>query len=241
MKRIIFFLMSGFFFWSCNKEDDIKLTSDFEGKFTFISSPDPELNAYELFTLDRDGLKQVTFTDTVGFYKGSPLWVKNGDYIQYEEYSLCLFCNTYGRNKIIRADGSEPKNYTMPYISPDNKHGCTYNYGNLYIFNLDDNLNKLNQIGSLVYVTYGSAIPVKWATDSERLLYKLDNDTSRLVDYNINTKKITTLFEFDDHISDVTNFEWSYVGDKIAFIWLDDVYVVNADGSNIQNLTSSPN
>jgi len=233
MKRILYFLGVGLIFWSCSKDDIYNITTDFEGKFVFINSNSSGDLHYDVFTLDHDGVKQVTFTDTADFYKGNPNWVKNGEYIQYEEYPLCLFCYSFGKNKIIRADGTEPTDYNMPFISPDNKYGCTYTLENLFIFNLDGNLKKLNQIGSVL--DYGDNKTVKWAPDSKRLLFTLG---SELVNYNINTKIITPLFEFDNVLS---TFEWSYVGDKIAFIWLDDVYVVNADGSNVQNLTSSPN
>lgn len=52
---------------------------------------------------------------------------------------------------------------------------------------------------------------------------------------------MTPLFSFDSLYPDIYKFDWSYQSNKIAFIFQDEVYIVNSDGSGLIKIPSPDN
>lgn len=252
MKRILFLLAIVSVCWSCGKEDPpepvIMFSSDFEGKFAFVFNSN-------LFTLDQTGIIQLTHDQDAGTSnKGGAKWINNGNGILYLETFTCFFCPAGYLFNLVKSDGSDPKSiwdlfglsWINESISHDLKHAAITRatttltdsiINRTFIYSVDDTLHA-----SLIDSVDGANRAPQWSPGSDRIAFTSEDGTSgELAIYNILTREKTSLFTYNDLNAGVIAYDWSYQGDKIAFIWNKDIYVVNSDGSNMQNLTSSPN
>ena len=257
MKRIVYLLAVGLVCWSCGKDDMpepvIMFSSDFEGKFAFVNSSLYSISS-NLYTLDRTGVIQLTHEQNDGFtFKSNAKWLNNGERIIYMTTSTCFLCPPNGSLTLVKTDGSDQQTLFDPFnlwinatVSNDLKYATITRQittmtdsvlNRTFIFSVDDTLHT-----TIIDSIDGASHVPQWSPGSDKIAFTSEEGTSgELVIYNILTQEKISLLTYDDVNSGVLSYDWSYQGDKIAFIWNKDVYVAHTDGSNIENLTSSPN
>jgi len=155
-----------------------------------------------------------------------------------------------------RFEGSRPDEYTDPAWSPDGAH-IVYAYTPDVLMHLDFfNLYSLNtETGEVVQLTMdaiGDRFP-SWSPDGERIVFSrgVQNQETNLFEFNLYTINPdgTNLTQ----ITDTPNLSekqpiWSPDGKKIMFSAIDlsalengvttsDIYVMNADSTNLTRLT----
>lgn len=217
----------------------------------------------EIYAIDPDGsnLQQLTHTPGEKIRNWEPRWSPDGN-------SILFNSNRHGGEDeiyVMRADGSNVKRLThtpgegrsswAPVWSPDAKKiaftsdrdGTAKGWSGYEIYVMDADGSNMQRL------TYqeGFDAPGDWSPDGKRIAFMSTRDGKReiyVMDANgSNVRRLT----FDNRAAG--RLTWSPDGKKIAFMstrhasaeraddddeW--DIYVMDADGSNIQRRTDAP-
>lgn len=146
----------------------------------------------------------------------------------------------------------------FPTWSPDGKYIAYFshdlNYGDAAVYRMNadgTNKEKLLEIQMIPVGDYYSRYIPKWSPDGKKialLKYYLDqDDASRPVsELLVIDSEGTNLQTIVGNLNFLFDAEWSPDGNKLVYsslvdnIYDDDIYVINADGSNKKNLTNNP-
>jgi TolB protein len=219
-----------------------------------------------LMDVDRGLSHQVTDGTQ---YERYPTWSPDGRYLLYHSnqrgtYDLYrMDMNTMDSELLDLSIRSQAYNEAMAQWSPDGEHIAYHaNIGGTYnVFITDSSGEDFTQ---LTFNRVGNAIRLSWAPDGEQAVYAADDENGAM---NLYTVTLTELLENqpDELIAGesytfsgnpvpgsqitFTDFDdnwypsYSPDGSRIVFISNrtgdSDIYVIDADGSNLQNLTNS--
>jgi len=194
----------------------------------------------EIFTIKSNGsdLKQLTKND---FYDHTPFWTMSGEEIifttsRYSDNISLYKMNSDGTNEIHI--GAKEYWCDTPKISPSGQ-SLVYIEGRRDPF--VEILVRINLDGSdRMEIFEGSNIRrPDWSPDGQKLIfddlyfiYQINNDGSNLLKLTDSTYR-----SYDA--------DWSPGGERIAFVYISDdddreIYIMDIDGQNIQNLTNNP-
>ena len=217
------------------------------GKIAFTSSRDGN---HEIYTMEADGSNQTRLTNNPG-YDISPKWSPDGTKIAF------LRSNGFQYDiYVMNADGSNQTRLTNnlviaepPDWSPDGTRivfhfqGVGNSFTNeIFVVNADGtNLTQLTNSG-------GNTSP-EWSPDGTRIVFRSlrDNNVNIYV-MNADGTSQTRLTNYTDEDYDVVSPIFSPDGMRIMFhyglsfageLGTSEIYVMNADGSNLVRLTNT--
>jgi Tol biopolymer transport system component len=227
------------------------LTENSRGDWFGSWSPDGEKMIFqstrdgnqEIYVMDADGSNQIRLTENPS-YDGNPFWSPDGSRIVYvarqEAGDFDIYTmDTDGSNKIRLTN--DPEREGNPLWSPDSSKIVFWSARDsnreLWIMNSDgSNQARLtdNLSGFISFSPDGSRIAFTSQKNEQRVINTVGVDSSDLTRLTNNPG--------DDWYT-----AWSPDGRKIVFcsnrlvmgLPLGDIYVMNADGTNPQNLTNN--
>ena len=220
-----------------------------EAKIAFITRGPQRVN--RLYVVSADGSGQWRLTGNVlGRTGRTPAWSPDGRRIAFESVGD----GTIGISA-VNADGSGQRrlarNGGAPAWSPDGRTIAFFSGRRVYVMNADGSEHR-----ALTRRAAGRERSLAWSPDGRKLaflsdeggcgqfcfnLYVMNSDGSGLRNL---TRKLTG-YRVGPGGELASDPAWSPDGKKIAFVRLngslrDPIYVVNADGSGLRNLTPKP-
>ncbi len=217
-------------------------------QIAFLSSEGSGKVIQEIWTIHSDGTNRRVLTNSPDLLKGWPTWSPDGTEIAFATHE------GIGTLYLMDAEGSNltvlKKDYdssTRPAWSPDGKK-IAYG-GTLFIMIFDIRTGKVEAVRVPAHHLSGSTIrDVAWSPDGHQFAFaakiidQAGNSQARDV-YVINIDG-TGLQQLTQHRAEDNAPAWSPDGQKIAFVSYRNVieggiFLMNADGSNIEELTSS--
>jgi TolB protein len=202
------------------------------GKIVFTDEdPAPPYDS-EIFVMDNDGgnIQQLTFNDVED---RNPCWSPDGAKIAFQH-------GDYGSQEIwvMDADGSNPRQLTahaggiadiIPAWSPDGgKIAFTRSISSSFdVYVVDAN----DPAGWGTLLISGPAFSTSWSPDGSEIVYHETAGIS-VADASTGTFKRALGEGYDPC--------WSPDGTKIVFVRGDEIWVMNTDGSNRQQLSDPP-
>ncbi|HEX8072836.1 MAG TPA: S8 family serine peptidase [Pyrinomonadaceae bacterium] len=204
----------------------------------------------DVFIINPDGSGAVNLTNSPGDDR-APTWSADGTRLAFTTFRTG---NGLGHVAVVDANGGNLRviehnfgaSETAPVWSPD---GASIAYVSTYTATGVANVAVMSADGSPGPRTNltGYAYAPTWSADSTRLAFALASSQGRNAD--IYVLPVAQLFAFPTQLTnnpaDDTAPAWSPDGTKIAFASNRDdasyeIYVMNADGSNVRRLTNSP-
>ena len=202
----------------------------------------------DIWTIHSDGTNRQPLTNSPDAHKGWPTWSPDGTEIAFAVHE------GIGTLHLMDADGGNltvlKKNYTSstrPAWSPDGKR-IAYG-GTLIIRIFDVRTGKEEAVRVPVHRLSGSRIhDVAWSPDGHQFAFAakiIDQaGNSQARDVYIMNVDGTGLQQLTQHRAEDDAPAWSSDGQKIAFVSYRNVleggiFIMNADGSNIAELTNS--
>lgn len=202
----------------------------------------------DIWTIHSDGTNRQPLTNSPDLHKGWPTWSPDGTAIAFATYegigTLHLMDADGGNLTVLKKDYTSS---TRPAWSPDGKR-IAYG-GTLIIKIFDVRTGKEEAVRVPVHGLSGSRIhDVAWSPDGHQLAFaakiidQAGNSQARDV-YVMNVDG-TGLQQLTHHRAEDDAPAWSPDGQKIAFVSYRNVleggvFLMNADGSNIVELTNS--
>ena len=210
-------------------------------KIAYSKIPGPSVG-FAIYTMDADGMSQtrLTFGDS---YRTDPNWSPDGKRIVFDAHFDIGVVNADGTGVTQLTNFGEDTLVAAPLWSPDgSKIAFSMEVGDihdeqpeffvdLWIMNPDGSgAMKLTNTGA--WADYGRV--AAWSPDGSRIAVALGG-------IQVINRDGTGSVRVAPDGSDPT---WSPDGKKIAFTGLraqgEDIFVVNADGTGLKNLTNSP-
>lgn len=204
----------------------------------------------EIWTIHSDGTNRGVLTNSPDLLKGWPTWSPDGAEIVFATHegigTLHLMDADGGNLTVLKKDYTSS---TRPAWSPDGEK-IAYG-GSLFIMIFDIRTGKVEAVRMPVHGLSGSRIhDVAWSPDGHQLAFaakiidQAGNSQARDV-YVMNVDG-TGLQQLTEHRAEDDAPAWSPDGQKIAFVSYRNrnvleggIFLMNADGSNIVELTSS--
>ena len=202
----------------------------------------------DIWTIHSDGTNRQPLTNSPDAHKGWPTWSPDGTAIAFATYegigTLHLMDADGGNLTVLKKDYTSS---TRPAWSPDGKR-IAYG-GTLIIRIFDVRTGKEEAVRVPIHRLSGSRIhDVAWSPDGHQLAFaakvidQAGNSQARDV-YVMNVDG-TGLQQLTQHRAEDDAPAWSPDGQKIAFVSYRNVleggiFIMNADGSNIAELTNS--
>lgn len=246
-EKIAFGTYEGHFVMNRDGSGLLHLTNIGEGQPSLSWSPDskkvvfvlgPSIWRYDLFTLNRDNTNLVQLTNTPEKGEAYPAWSPDGQKIAYLDRTIYLI-NTDGSNPNALFEYKEtfkinyyPRGGQLMNWSPDGKKiAFVKDLRGICVINADGT--------NLIFIATSADtwIP-SWSPDSKKLAFK-----TRFNIYTVNADG-TDLRDLTLSTSLYSLPSWSPDGSKIAFAsfcygnW--EIYIINADGSNLVRITDTP-
>ncbi len=204
--------------------------SPVEDKLAYYSSPDA--NAGGIYTMSLDGVHQSRlFLDQSIHDIGNPSWSPDGRRIVFHTHHGIVVMDSNGRNSIlIRRGGMHPD------WSPDGRRiAFVGGHGN------DDDIMTMSPRGDAQKLLTGHSIGSDerpdWSPDSRQIAFQSHRDGQWavcVIDADGQNDIVLTP-QFDSRKP-----TWSSDGTKIAFTSEGDIFTMNADGTNVVNITNTP-
>ena len=218
-------------------------------QIVFLSfNKDSGTGTEEVGTIHSDGTNRRVLTNSPDLHKSWPTWSPDGAEIAFAIHggigTLHLMDADGGNLTVLKKDYTSS---TRPAWSPDGKR-IAYG-GTLFIMVFDIRTGKVEAVRVPVHRLSGSTIhDVAWSPDGHQLAFaakiidQAGNSQARDV-YVMNVDG-TGLQQLTEHRAEEDAPAWSPDGQKIAFVSYRNVleggiFLMNADGSNIVELTSS--
>ncbi len=245
LHRGISYLLMVLTLFTCSKKstDDEKpppfmyRCSDFEAAWSpdgktiaFISggNPDKEIPA-GLYFVDSDGKNRRIFIEGAKVY--SPDWSPDGEWIVFSNYAQIYKMKTNG-DSLTQLTSAEDGECHYPKWSPDGKRI-------LYAIGIGEKSGTwmMNFDGTDKRKTIMGYYP-DWRAGSSQIVYVGSGAEIWVADTNgTNAKRLTSL-------NSITQYpQWSPDGSKIVFSSMKasppQIYVMNADGTNLKQLTNT--
>lgn len=209
-------------------------------KIVFRSSRD---NNREIYIMNPDGSGQVRLTHHRAD-DAMPTWSPTGEQILFASdrdrfrLSRDLYLMDPDGTNVRRVFGKS-KHRSSAAWSPDGKQIAYKSGTHIYIGTIDGKKEE--------HVATGSG-PV-WSPDGAEIAFVAGRWPDMTINiFNLRTKKQKVLFPQDAHPSWISgNLDWSPTVDKIAFSWnrdavkkdidLEALYIINSDGTGLQQIT----
>ena len=202
----------------------------------------------EIWTIHSDGTDRRMLTNSPDLLKGWPTWSPDGAEIAFATHegigTLHLMDADGGNLSVLKKDYTST---TRPAWSPD---GEKIAYGDpLFIMIFDIRTEKIEAVRVPIHSLSGSRIhDVAWSPDGHQLAFAakvIDQaGDSQARDVYVMNVDGTGLQQLTQHRAEDDAPAWSPDGQKIAFVSYRNVveggiFLMNADGSNIAELTNS--
>lgn len=238
------FQILSLYFLSCTSGPERNQGQFFTTKIVYDSR---QSGVEEVYTANGDGtgITRITFTDSA-FFSCCPRW--SPDHSQ-----IVFISNREGDEElyIMNADGTNVRRLThnpgdnwSPAWTPDG-HQIAYlsgpeNHANVLMIDVDGTNQQL--LGNFVGEVSGD---LDWAPDGYHLLFTSHRQGEPEQSYKLDLadKRVKKLFHLKPR-NHSANASWTPDGKYIVFSSRDkgplDIYRMNSDGSNVQQLTFSP-
>lgn len=232
-----------------------------EGQKVAYMSADSSAGFYnwDIYLLDVNRRLAQQVTDGTQ-YERYPAWSPDGQYMVYHSnqrgsYDLYIYDTESGETTSLAPSvGSQAYNEAMPQWSPDGEliayHSNETGAYNLYLTDAEGSFTAQVSYNDL---SIGNAIRIAWSPDGEQVVYAAENimggmnlwiaDRAELLSTNPQNPlpgRLLTNSEFENDWFPT----WSPDGEQIMFVSSrtgdQDIYVIDADGENLRNITHSP-
>lgn len=202
----------------------------------------------EIYAMRTDGSDIAQLTDDVNSFSNAPDWSPNGKRISFFRCDLFFFnCDIW----VMDADGSDQVQLTNtpglfeqdPRWSPDGKQILFSNgsFANNDLFTMDADGSNVTKITNTPTLSEFSA---DWSPNGEEIIYSYLSPPFDIVRHHLKSNTKTNLTSGAGSVDGTPR--WSRNGRQIAFSSnrdsgsaVRDIYVMNADGSNVIRLTDS--
>ena len=218
-------------------------------QITFVSSNKGSGKVIqEIWTIQSDGTDRRMLTNSPDLLKGWPTWSPDGAEIVFATHegigTLHLMDAAGGNLTVLKKDYTAS---TRPAWSPDGEK-IAYG-GTLFVMIFDIRTGKVEAVRVLIHRLSGSRIhDVAWSPDGHRLAFaaKIIDQAGNSVARDVYVMNVdgTGLQQLTKHRAEDDTPAWSPDGQKIAFVSYRNVveggvFLMNADGSSIAELTNS--
>jgi len=216
-------------------------SSSYSGKISLAKIDNSGYFFDKLYVADTNG-NNIVNIPRENYYPVCFILSPKGDKVLFTtdvENSLCVI-NSYGTGLKLISNGIRGTE-RVPKFSPDGLRIAFFEapanlHTALYIINTDG-FGKVLVKDSILYQ---QAAMLDWSPDGSKLVFENGNaPNTKICIIDTNGSKYTVL-------TDGVNPSWSRDGSKIAFLknvnqGLQDVFIIDTDGSNIQNISNTFN
>ncbi len=214
---------------------------------------------WDIYLLDVDRRLSQQVTDGTQ-YERYPSWSPDGRYMVYHSnqrgsYDLYIYDTENEETQSLTPSvGSQAYNEAMPQWSPDGEliayHSNETGTYNLY---LTDSEGSFSAQVSFNNRDTGNAIRLSWSPDGKRVVYASENFMGGMNLWIADLAEVLSAHPSDPlpgtPLTD-SEFEndwfptWSPDGEQIMFVSSrtgdQDIYIIDADGENLRNITDTP-
>jgi TolB protein len=227
--------------WSDMFDDTWGLFCSPNGEKIAFSGP---INGYyDIYVMNADGTDIINLTNTNGQDETEPTWSPDGTKIAFTNFTAIYIMNSdgTGRYKLSHSGGYNEYTPEFPSWSPD---------GTKLVFaDWKDSLATIfiHDFDTGVTSDIANGGSPAWSADGNKIAFSGGINLHEL--HVMNTDRsggVTTLYSFSDVWNNfIRSVAWSPNSEKIAFDVENynqddlDIYVINADGTNFENITNT--
>jgi Tol biopolymer transport system component len=200
---------------------------------------------YEIYLINPDGTGEIRLTNAPGD-KHPASWSPDGSKIAYDNYNEghgnIFTIEVNNPNNIIRLTNNNSFNDNFPTWSPDGSRMAFVSdrdgAGDVYVMNITDsdqdgngdNIQRLPTIDTQAYFT-------NWSPDGSKITFAaFDGSKFQIYILDANGDNLTLI---SDGSSDDRSPSWSPDSSKIAFSRFGGIYIMDADGGNVHQITTN--